>query len=270
MPSLDKIWIYPIKSLDGVEISQASIWQGGGLAGDREFALVDATGKFVNAKRTAEIQKIRSTFDLSTRIVTLEDKGKPVSFHLDYGRSGLEAWFSQYFGFSVSLVQDRDMGFPDDTNASGPTIVSLATLELVAEWFGISLDETRCRFRTNLEIVDTDPFWEDQLYTAAGEPIPFQIGDVNFTSSNPCSRCVVPTRHSRTGERTPDFQKILSAKRAKTLPPAVPRSLFNSFYRLTLNTNIAPSEAGKVMQVGDQVSVTPLPSDSGVPSVARS
>jgi uncharacterized protein len=252
-PNLAKIWIYPIKSLDGVEVARSAIWQGGSLAGDREFALVDAAGKVVNAKRTAEIHKIRSTFDLATRIVTLSAKGEQVSFHLEYGRMGLEAWFSQYFGFPVSMVQDRHRGFPDDLEASGATIVSLATLETVAAWFGISLDETRRRFRANLEIVDTDAFWEDQLYTASGDPIAFQIGAVTFSSSHPCLRCIVPTRNPETGDRILDFQKQFIAKRSETLPPNAPRSRFDSFYRLTLNTKVAASEAGKVLQVGDRV-----------------
>ena len=258
MPELAKIWIYPIKSLDGVEVSRTEIWQGGSLAGDREFALVDAAGKVINAKRTNEIHKIRSTFDLSTRIVTLtatgdRAKGEQVSFHLEYGRAGLEAWFSEYFGFRVSMVQDRHMGFPDDTEASGATIVSVATLETVAAWFDISLDEVRRRFRANLEIADTDPFWEDQLYTTNGESIAFQIGAVTFNSSHPCLRCIVPTRDPETGDRTPDFQQQFIAKRAETLPPNAPRSRFNSFYRLTLNTKVAASEAGKALQVGDRV-----------------
>ena len=252
-PHLAKIWIYPIKSLDGVEVSRSTIWQGGSLAGDREFALIDAEGKIVNAKRTAEIHKIRSTFDLSTRIVTLSAKGKQVSFHLEYGRMGLEAWFSQYFGFPVSIAQDQQMGFPDDIAASGATIVSLATLETVADWFGISLDETRRRFRANLEIADTDPFWEDQLYTASGDSIAFQIGAVTFSSSHPCRRCIVPTRDSQTGDRTPNFQQQFMAKRSETLPPDAPRSKFDTFYRLTLNTNVAASEAGKILRVGDRV-----------------
>ena len=258
MPELAKIWIYPIKSLDGVEVSQAEISQGGSLASDRGFALVDAAGKVINAKRTAEIHKIRSTVNLSTQIVTLVATGNgangdKVSFHLDYGRAGLEAWFSEYFGFRVFMVQDRHMGFPDDTEASGATIVSVATLETVAAWFGISLDETRRRFRANLEIADTDSFWEDQLYTASGESIAFRIGAVTFNSSHACQRCIVPTRNPETGDRTPDFQQRFAAKRAETLPPDAPRSRFNSFYRLTLNTKVAAAEAGKVLRVGDRV-----------------
>jgi uncharacterized protein len=251
-PTLANIWIYPIKSLDGVAVSRSAIWQGGSLAGDREFALVDAAGKVVNAKRTADIHKIRSTVDLTTRIITLAANHEQVSFHLDYGRAGLEAWFSQYFGFAVFLRQDCHMGFPDDSEASGATIVSLATLETVAAWFGIDLDETRRRFRANLEIANTEPFWEDQLYTVSGDSIAFQIGAVTFSSSHPCRRCIVPTRHPETGDRTPDFQQQFITQRSATLPLNAPRSRFDTFYRLTLNTKVAASEAGKVLQVGDR------------------
>lgn len=255
MPHLAKILVYPIKSLDGVEVPQISLWEGGALAHDREFALLDEKGRFVNAKRTAEIHKIRTAFDLEARMITLWLEGSSAmqSFHLDGDRPALEGWFSDYLGFPITLAQNRHMGFPDDTESSGPTIVSVASLEAIATWFGISLEESRQRFRANLEIADTFAFWEDQIYDAAGEGIPFQIGDLELKSCHPCQRCIVPTRNPWTGDRTVDFQAKFNAHREAALPDGVPRSQFNHFYKLTLNTTVSPSEAGKVLRVGDWV-----------------
>lgn len=256
MPYLAKILIFPIKSLDGVEVTQASLWDGGALAHDREFAIVDQHGKFVNGKRTHKVHLLRSKFNLAARTVTLsiQDETEQQTFHLDDDRADLAKWLSHYFGYPVTLQQNQHMGFPDDTDASGPTLVSTATLKTIAAWFpGLTLDEVRWRFRTNLEIEDAPAFWEDQLFGEADQLIPFQIGAVQLFGSNPCQRCIVPTRDPLTGKPYPNFQKAFIAHRRATLPSWASPSRFNHFYRLTLNTKVPASEAGKTLRVGDTV-----------------
>jgi uncharacterized protein len=258
MPYLSKILIYPIKSLDGVEVPSAQILEGGALVNDREFALFDASGKFVNAKRTEKIHLLRSRFDLAARTVTLRVEGQPQShaFHLDADRPALESWFSEYFGYPVTLQQNLHMGFPDDTTASGATVVSVETLKLLSSWFpGTTLEEIRQRVRANLEISDASAFWEDQLMKSPGQLMPFQMGEVNFLGSHACARCIVLTRNPWLGERDRDFQKEFIAKRKETLPQWAIGDRFDHFYRLTLNTQVPATEAGKILRLGDEVSV---------------
>lgn len=146
------------------------------------------------------------------------------------------------------------MGFPDDLKSSGPTVISSATLAEVASWFpDISVDEIRRRFRANIEIDDTPPFWEDQLFAEKGEILSFHVGKVQFEGTYPCQRCPVPTRDAFTGEAYPNFQKIFVEKRKETLPEWAKLSQFNHFYRLSVNTRIPESEAGKILKVGDVV-----------------
>lgn len=259
MATLTKILIYPIKSLDAVEVTEATLLPGGALTHDREFAIVDQQGRFVNGKRTAKIHALRSTYDLSERTVTLwiQESDRPAeTFHLDNDREALATWLSEYFGYTVTLQQNRSMGFPDDTDASGPTVVSVATLETVTSWFPeLSVEEIRRRFRTNLEIAEVPAFWEDQLFREINQPVPFQIGPVQLLGNNPCQRCVVPTRDHLTGQQYANFQKKFTAQRQATLPDRVASSRFNHFYRLALNTKIPATEAGKVLQVGHTVTV---------------
>lgn len=256
MPYLSRIILYPIKSLDGIAVQQAMVLDSGALQGDREYAIVDYQGKFVNGKRTAAVHKLRATFDLGNRLVSLSiaasDQAAP--FHLDDDRVSLEEWLSEYFGFPVKLIHNAEMGFPDDTNSPGPTVISTATLETVASWFpGLAVDSLRKRMRTTLEIADVEPFWEDQLYAQTGTFVPFQIGMVNFMGVNPCQRCIVPTRDQETGEAYPEFQKIFSDQRQQTLPDWVDTSRFNHFYRLAINTRLTPLESRKMLRVGDSV-----------------
>jgi len=259
MPKLEQIFLYPIKSLDGVAVEQGTILAGGSLAYDREFALFDADGQVVNAKRTAEIHKIRASFDLAQRTVTLWtlEQWQPQTFHLDGDRPSLEAWFSAFFGEPITLQQDTHLGFPDDIQVAGPTIVSRASLEAVATWFPeLSVAEIRRRFRANLELSEAPAFWEDCLYGEPQTPLLFQIGAVAFQGSHPCQRCIVPTRDAQKGDRTPKFQAHFATQRQATLPAWATPSHFNHYYRLTTNTQIPATEAGKTLQVGDLVSLT--------------
>ncbi|MEM9003837.1 MAG: MOSC N-terminal beta barrel domain-containing protein [Cyanobacteria bacterium P01_F01_bin.86] len=258
-PYLARIDLYPIKSLDGVAVEAATVLPSGSLQYDRAWALFDQTGKFVNGKRYASIHRVRSRFsqDFGHITLRLENTGKAQTFHLKHDVTVLENWFSAYFQQPVTLQQNTDMGFPDDTDSPGPTVISTATLQTVADWYGLSLEAMRCRFRTNLEIDGVPAFWEDRLFSAAGTPLEFQIGDVVLQGINPCQRCVVPTRDALTGEVTPAFQKKFIQQRAATLPAEVARSRFNHFYRLAVNTRIAPQTVGSSVQVGDRVSFSP-------------
>jgi uncharacterized protein YcbX len=52
------------------------------------------------------------------------------------------------------------------------------------------------------------------------------------------------------GEATGNFQKIFVTKRRESLPPWTTPARFNHFYRLSVNTNVPESEAGKVLHQG--------------------
>ncbi|MBD1900428.1 MOSC N-terminal beta barrel domain-containing protein [Trichocoleus sp. DQ-A3] len=263
MSYLARILVYPIKSLDGVSVTKATILKSGALQYDREFAICDAQGRFVNAKRNPKVHLLRTSFDIDTDTekitrVCLEVQGREQThiFHIDRERTELEAWLSNYFNFPVKLCQNIVSGFPDDTNASGPTVISTATLETVASWFPpLTADEMRRRLRANLEIEGVPAFWEDRLFAAEGDVVPFLVRDVQINGVNPCQRCVVPTRDSLIGEVYPNFQKLFVQARKETLPSWVDSSRFNHFYRLSVNTRIPESEAGNILQVGDEVEI---------------
>jgi uncharacterized protein len=257
-PYLQAISIYPIKSLDKIDVNQATILESGALQYDREFALFDEQGHFVNGKRNAKIHLLRSIFDYNLKTLSLhiQETDQKAIFHVDDERTLLETWFSDYFGFPVKFVQNAITGFPDDTDAKGPTVISTGTIEEVASWFGdVSVHEMRLRLRANIEIAGVPAFWEDQLFTEAGKYVHFKIGEVLFEGVNPCQRCVVPSRDSQTGKVTTHFQKIFVAKRKESLPPWTTPTQFNHFYKVTVNTNIPASEAGKILHQGDKIKI---------------
>jgi len=193
MPTLDRITIYPVKSLDGLDVAEARVLPAGGLEHDRRWQLTDLEGRVLNAKRSPLFHAIRAEFDLGgagglpasaghtihlaidpaavaaraipgiERLASLE----PASFPLVPGPEGPCGWLSEVFGTSVLLLERADGGFPDDRDAPGPTLISTATLAEVAGWFRFDVHECRRRFRANLEIGDCDAFWEDALASPA-------------------------------------------------------------------------------------------------------
>lgn len=260
MAIISRLTIYPIKSLDGTDVQQATILPGGSLEHDREWALFDDRGRTINGKRESSIHRLRSRFDPEFRFVTLSktDSDSEVSFDLRTHRSELATWLSQNLDQTVEIRQDRHQGFPDDTGSPGPTIVSRATLETVASWFpDLTVEQIRIRLRTNIELDQVPPFWEDRLFTAAPHTVPFRIGSVQFEGVNPCARCVVPTRDPITGQAYPQFQTIFIQNRKDSLPKWAATSRFDHYYRLTLNTRVSETEAGKILKLGDRVELSP-------------
>jgi uncharacterized protein YcbX len=266
MPTLDRITLYPVKSLDGVDVEEARVLPTGGLEFDRRWRLVDLDGRVVNAKRTAVFHPIRAEFDLAHKLVSLSRWSDPPSaaaatFPLVPGPEGPCEWLSDALGIGVLLQERAEGGFPDDRDAPGPTLISTASLAEVGRWFGFDLAESRRRFRANLEIGGCDAFWEDALASPARpglapsladlpgdipadpyaslpppEPRECSIGAARFKATNVCKRCVVPTRDARTGAATAHFRDAFEARRGRGLRPDVDASGWGHLYRLGVNT----------------------------------
>jgi hypothetical protein len=248
---LGRITIFPIKSLDGVDVPEARVLASGALEFDRQFALVDADGRFVNGKRTEAVHRIRAEFDLAQSLVRFNGK---VEFSLRHDQREISQWLSTALGIACGLAENPSHGFPDDTQSPGPTVISTATLAEISSWFpGLTLDESRRRFRANLEIDGVEALWEDRLIGSADTHVPFQIGDLQWLGVNPCQRCVVPSRASTSGEATPSFQKTFATERERRLPAWAPRDRFNHFYRLAVNTRLATGQPPGRIAVGDPV-----------------
>jgi uncharacterized protein YcbX len=254
MPRLVHIQIFPIKALDPVSVESARVLRAGALEFDRRWKLVDAAGKVINGKRTAQVHSLRATYDNRFERVTFAHRGREASFDLAKDVEPIESWLGEVFSQPVRLLENPSSGFPDDTESSGPTVISAATLETVASWFPpLALDDTRWRFRANLEIGDVEPFWEDRLYGRAGVDVEFRIGDVVFAGTNPCQRCPVPTRDPMTGEARPNFTPEFTRQREATLPAWAEPTRFNHYYRLAVNTNLIGT--GGTIRIGDSVTL---------------
>jgi uncharacterized protein len=256
-PKLGRIRIYPFKSLDPIECEAAHFTSTGSLKEDRRFAFLLPNGKFFNAKNDPRIHQIRLHIDPSAQSYEFSIQGTKtrVQTNLTEGFEALEHWIFKHLKVKTKVTENGDQGFPDDLQASGPTVISRGTIEAIASWYpSLTPDNIRSRFRANLEIENVPAFWEDRLCAekASGE-IEFQIGNATLKGINPCQRCVVPSRDQQTGETLADFTKQFLVERQKALPNWAPRSQFNHFYRAAINTTARNNDATGPIRLGDEV-----------------
>src|SRR5260370_33702879 len=162
LPRLANIRLHPIKSLDPVHVKEARIGPTGGLELDRVWALYAVDGNWINGKRTPRVHSICAAFEDE------EDENAPPpltwvtlsgtnargyyaeTFDFPGDTTGASKWFSNFFEQPVT-VRHSPEGFPDDSIANGPTIVSTASLQAGCDLFRcIALAEARQRLRTLL------------------------------------------------------------------------------------------------------------------------
>lgn len=261
MAYVERLRVYPIKALAGADRDTVGFVPGGALAGDREYALFGPDGDPINAKRTDRVHRLRTTYDPATATLTVRevDESTPQQFDLADDLGAAEAWFGAYFGQPVTLRRDEERGFADRPEA-GPSVVSTATLETVASWFGeLTVDRVRRRLRCNVEVGGVPAFWEDRFVGEGAPRFVVRASDeddgVRFEGVEPCGRCVVPTRDPDTGEPMSGFRERFIERRAATYPDWSDRDAFPHDYTLMLIAQVPAADRDGTLRVGDEVKI---------------
>ena len=258
-PVIKRITIYPIKSLDGISLSKAKVVDGGCLEHDREYAIVDDNGKFVNCKSNVLVHMLRSDINFEDEVIFFRHELEPTwnQFHLQNDETAINKFLSSFFKMKVSLHKSPEGKFLDIPVKSGVTALSTASLETVAGWFkNIKLEEARKRFRATLEISGVPAFWEDRLFYQKGIAVEFKIGEVLLYGLSPRARCVVPSRHPKNGETIHAFQKSFALQRAANLPNWSPLNNYNHAYYLSVDCYLPKTEFGKRINTGYEITIT--------------
>ena len=256
-PLVSHIKIYPIKSLDGIELRSAEVGVRS-LLHDREFAMLAEDGRFVNGKRTGRVNQLKVSYDLSEYRVNFSERNsdRPTSFHLINDKPKIETWLSDFFGMKINFLHNQDGRLLDIPDRSCVTVLSTGSLEYLAENMdGHSVDDLRLRFRASLEISGTSPFWEEKLADREGDPVHYRIGNVNVSGISLRARCNVPPQDPFTGKLDKSFVKKMISARDKNVPEwSMVRELPN-LYHLTVDCFIPDSEKGKFINLGDEVEI---------------
>ncbi|MEO9870804.1 MOSC domain-containing protein [Ekhidna sp.] len=256
-PSISNIRIYPIKSLDPVELQEVEIGVHS-LKNDRIFAMIAEDGRYVNGKRTGRVNQLHSKFDLDNKSIQLTERGLNSweVFELRADNLELQSYLQDFFDMKLRLEHNEQGELLDIPRNSSVTVVSEASLlSLQKDFPTLSIEDLRLRFRTNIELTDVDAYWEEQLFNTPQSGIRFRMGEVECIGMSPRARCNVPPRNPMTGETDKSFVKTLIKSRAENLPEESTLGQFGNFYHLTVDTYLPPTETGKILKTGDKVEI---------------
>lgn len=209
---------FALAQLDRCELSEA------GVAGDREFFVVDENDRLVNAKGLGVLQQIVPRYDPAAGSLTLDfPDGATVSQQLETN-GALEARFwdttvevrvlhgpwseaiSDFAGRSLRLVRAPGPA-PDRLRSGAATLLGTGSLRAIARILGVSEVDGR-RFRMNFGIDGLGEHEEDEWL---GRRI--RIGDAVVIPHGNVGRCAVTTQNPVTGAPDLDTLKALAAYR---------------------------------------------------------
>lgn len=262
---LSGLYLYPIKSLAGISVSEAALSRTG-LAQDRRWMLVRPDGEFITARRFPKMVLLQPAFrgaDLiithrSREVVPLEVPAEPeteetmmVEVWGDRVRGQLvsplvDAWFSEQLGTACHLVY-----MPNSTRrrvdgryaqqgevvsfADGYPYLIMGEASLADLNRRLSEPVDMRRFRPNLVFAGGAPYTEDQ-WTC------FTVGNLSFSGVKPCARCVLTTVDPDTG---------LAGKE-----PLATLSSYRTYRnRILFGMNLLAENEG-TLRVGDPIEVT--------------
>ena len=224
MVQLSGIYIYPVKSLRGLSLSEIAI-EGGRFPGDRTWLLVDAGNHFMHQRDHPQMARIEVRPDADGVVLgapnlpdlrltrrTLAAASVPIEYVKLWRRSAPVAHVDTHADewLTAALrVPCRLMEFvPDAPALNVPHYEVHANLH-DATPFHLTAEESLAdlnsrmdapipmnRFRPNLVVRGAAPYAEDGWKT-------FAIGENRFRWIKPCTRCVATTTDQQTGVRSP-------------------------------------------------------------------
>ncbi|MCF2501030.1 MOSC domain-containing protein [Dyadobacter chenhuakuii] len=233
---LSEIWIYPVKSLGGIRLTEANVEERG-LQYDRRWLIIDENNVFITQRVFGQMALIDVALESSGLKIFLRNNSENnviVSYEPGSGEKvsvtiwddivnavtvsdEADAWLSAQLDKRVRLVM-----MPESTERKAdPKYASNGENVSFADGFPFlvisqaSLDElnsrleepiSMVRFRPNFVIAETMPFEEDQWKR-------IRVGELDFEIVKPCGRCVLTTVDPATGEKGAEPLKTLASYR---------------------------------------------------------
>lgn len=218
---VQSLWIYPVKSMKGIQLSEACATSEG-FEHDRRWMLVDDKGTFMTQREHAQLALFECQLEHSSLIVSYE--GDSIDIPLNYRdheiinvnlwqssfKAGvvskeINSWFSERLNIDLRFVQMLpehkrrrsitkspyrfDVGMADGYPY---LVLSMESVDLLNSKLENSVDINR--FRANIIVSGVGAHGEDGWNE-------YSIGDAFFKNIKPCPRCVVVTIDQESGEK---------------------------------------------------------------------
>lgn len=198
-----------------------------GVPGNREFFLVDPTGRLFNASRHGPLMQVVAEYengDGGERLTLRFPDGSVVADGIRLAETAPTSFWgrpvrgrlvdgpfadalTEYAGKSLRLVRADDRGGAFDVDVV--TLLSEASVEELARQAGLDrLDGRRFRMLLTLEgcAAHEEDTWENRR---------FRVGTATIRVGGPVPRCVITTKDPETGLR--DFDSLREIKRYRGL-----------------------------------------------------
>ena len=213
----------PVKGLSLRQLDECQLTEAG-VAGDRQFFLVDENDRLVNSKGLGMLQQIVPHYDDQAELLTLAfPDGTTVSNHVHLnGALDAQFWGTSVhvrvvegpWGEAISECAGRDLrlvrapGPATDRMRSGATtLLGTGSLRAIARLLGVEGVDGR-RFRMNFGVDGLAEHEEDEWL---GRRV--RIGQAIVVPQGNVGRCAVTTQNPETGEPDLDTLKALAAYR---------------------------------------------------------
>lgn len=260
---LSEIWIYPIKSLGGIQLSTSRVLPKG-LPLDRRWMLTDDQHQGITQRDYPQMALFKLSVQNDQLIVTYRQNQVSIPIN-NFEKKTLQAqiwndqitthevstmhseWFSDMLGIKCHFVH-----FPEENPRPVEAAyrihddhVSLADAYPFLIIGQSSLDDLNSRlaehipmnrFRPNFVFTGGKPFEEDEWRN-------FTIGNSAFACVKPCARCNIPTINQETAEKGKEPSKTLAKYRMRN----------NQIY---FGQNVIGLECNMV-SVGDKITIQP-------------
>ncbi|TWO70439.1 MOSC domain-containing protein [Caenimonas sedimenti] len=237
-----RLFVYPVKSCAGVELSEAVLAETG-FDLDRAWMVVDEAGEFVSQRELPRMALIRPQLkhldvvlrapDMLALHLSIDTVEEPVRVRIwddevqafDMGGTAAQ-WFTDFLGRKLRLVRFD----PDHRRLSNPAwtggaealnqfsdgypilVASTASLDLLNDKLVAkgSAPVGMERFRPNIVLEGVEAHDEDRVGTLS---IATETGEVRLRAVKPCARCPIPNVDPATAEIDPVVSDTLQGYR---------------------------------------------------------
>lgn len=264
MLTLSRLYIHPVKSMRGLQLSHAQVLESG-LAFDRIFMITKPDGTFITARQFPDMVRFTPSLlpdglfllapdgtqamirfaDFAADPAPTEVWGNHFTAHI--APAEINHWLSTFFPRPVQL---RWTGTEPTRRVKRWENVPLSFADgfpfLLVNMASMQDLQQRCpasvrveQFRPNL-VVSGAEAWEEDRWKR------LQIGDITFVIPKPCSRCMFTTIGTESGRKHPDGEPLTTLQRF--------RSAQDGSGNIDFGLNLVALNSG-VIRVGDKVTI---------------